>query len=144
MVHFINGLNVSEEEKKKWYTAASQFRLPYWDWARKQPYTKDYGLPQICTQPTWPVVQPGTNGKTILIENPLTGFSNPKRNSQNQRVPMGDKSMGANAIKDDDNLPVSVSRRCDIKAHPSSGASVLAPADMESLPMSHHRRGSTE
>ncbi|KAI4209158.1 MAG: hypothetical protein LQ351_007874 [Letrouitia transgressa] len=105
MVDFIKGLNVSEGEKELWSTAASQFRLPYWDWARKQPYTQDYGIPQICTQPTWPVIQPGTNGKTILIENPLTGFSNPKRNSQNQRVPMGDKLMGANAIKDDGTLP---------------------------------------
>ncbi|KAK4696632.1 hypothetical protein P7C71_g1311, partial [Lecanoromycetidae sp. Uapishka_2] len=101
MLELISKWPINDREKETWRAAASQFRLPYWDWAQKQVYTGDYGLPQICTQDTWNIVKPGANGAKEPFDNPLTGFINPKKDSLGQSVPMGDKSMGPNAIGDD-------------------------------------------
>ena len=108
MLELIQAWEISDQEKATWLDAASQFRLPYWDWAQKQPSTGDYGIPQICAQAAWPIVMPGTNENTKPYENPLTGFLNPKTNAIGQRVPMGDPSMKANAIQNSGALPVSI------------------------------------
>ena len=105
MLDLIKEWHISEEEKLKWLDAASRFRLPYWDWARKQTYVKNYGIPEICTRDTWDIVKPGTNGAKEAFNNPLTGFKNPKRGPDGERVPMGDPLMGKNAIPDDKSVP---------------------------------------
>jgi hypothetical protein len=86
--------NNKPSEEKLWRKAASQFRLPYWDWAKKQDYTRDFALPQIFTRDQVLIITP--EGGKELFDNPLVRFTNPSGN------PMGDKEfMGDNAIPDD-------------------------------------------
>lgn len=85
--------NDKPSEEKLWRKAASQFRLPYWDWAKKQDYTRDFALPQIFTRDQVLIITP--EGGKELFDNPLVRFTNPSGK------PMGDPSMGANAIPDD-------------------------------------------
>ena len=109
MLDIIGGwIDLGAGEKSDWLGAARQFRLPYWDWARKQAYLNDYGIPRICTESSWPILEPGTGGKTVQCDNPLTGFVNPKIDPDTSKpMAMGDDRMKPNNIKDDDNLPVS-------------------------------------
>ena len=111
MLELVSSWPISGQEKAIWLAAASKFRLPYWDWAQKQVYTGNYGIPQICTQDTWPIVKPGANGAKEPFANPLTGFTNPKKDRFGKSVPMGDESMGPNKIKidiDDSTSPCTV------------------------------------
>ena len=107
MIGLIKNWQIKEDERKIWNDAASQFRLPYWDWARKQTDTGSFGVPNICAYDTWNIEKPG--GGQENIANPLVKFSNPKK------VAMGDPSMGINAVKDDKddpNLILPVSFQC--------------------------------
>lgn len=94
---------IPTSEVTNWKDAASQFRLPYWDWARKQEYAKNFAIPQVCTLDTVKVLLPGN--KSREMSNPLAGFRNPKRNASGKSVPMGDPTMGKYAIKDDTAVP---------------------------------------
>ena len=102
MLDLVASWPTSDQGKVTWLAAASSFRLPYRDWAQKQVYTGDYGIPQICTQGTWQIVKPGANGAKEPFANPLTEFTNPKKDSLGNSVPMGDNSMGPNKIKIDE------------------------------------------
>lgn len=94
---------------KTWTLAASQFRLPYWDWAQ---FPK---IPEICKQPQWSIIKPKIGGgtETHSFHNPLVAFQNPlqdydpgKPEGQRwQNVSMGVPLMGPNAIPDDVNDP---------------------------------------
>lgn len=94
MVKIVDSWGLKEEDKtrKLWLNAAKQFRMPYWDWARRGP-TGEFGLPSICTADVIQIVMPGND--YMAYDNPLTKFVNPSG------VAMGDESMGKNAIKDD-------------------------------------------
>ena len=137
MLDLIQDWPISDQEKATWHTAASQFRLPYWDWGQKQLYVAKYGIPQICTADTCQIVKPGAHGAKESFENPLTGFTNPKKDSQGKNVPMGDKLlMSRNAIEDNkediaETLPVSLEFLL-IEDHTDchSGVNVLELADM--------------
>ncbi|KAG4440203.1 hypothetical protein IFR05_004282, partial [Cadophora sp. M221] len=74
-------------QRKAWEDAAKQWRLPYWDWAVKQRYMGDYGLPEIFTKERVPILNFDRTTTTNII-NPLWKFSNPTG------VPMGHRSMG--------------------------------------------------
>ena len=87
-------------EEAMWRNAANQWRLPYWDWAVPQPYINDFGVPKVCTFEDVTISMP--YGKSQTIANPLKKFSNPKKDANGHPVPMGDSSMGVNAIPDDD------------------------------------------
>ena len=101
MLELIKTWPIKDEEKALWRAAADKFRLPYWDWGQKQVYLGSYGIPEICTLDTWQIVKPGANGAKERFPNPLTGFTNPKKDSLGNNVAMGDKSMmGKNAIAD--------------------------------------------
>ncbi|OCL09390.1 Di-copper centre-containing protein [Glonium stellatum] len=102
MGDIITSWNLSGAEEKTWRTAASQFRLPYWDWARKQDYWKNFAIPQVCTLDYIDVTLPG--GQKKSIPNPLVGFTNPMQ-IDGKNVAMGDPAMGPNAIKDDTDVP---------------------------------------
>ncbi|KAL8819551.1 MAG: hypothetical protein Q9191_007712 [Dirinaria sp. TL-2023a] len=94
MIEMINKWTFSDqEEKKTWSIEASKFRLPYWDWARS-------GIPPICSEATWSILKPNAKGNKEIFNNPLTGFTNPQKDSEGHNVPMGDKLMGKNAIPD--------------------------------------------
>ncbi|KAL3426473.1 hypothetical protein PVAG01_03264 [Phlyctema vagabunda] len=88
-----------EAELEQWTSAAAQFRLPYWDWARKQPYHGNFAIPEVCTQDTVEIITAGGE-MDLKFPNPLVGFRNPSG------VAMGDKSiMKLNAISDNGELP---------------------------------------
>ena len=95
MIQMIHDWKLSDlEEEEIWRKAANQFRLPYWDWARKQEYTGNFGIPQVCTVDSINIIMPG--GQSKPFPNPLIKFQNPSN------VAMGDTSMKANAISDHD------------------------------------------
>jgi tyrosinase len=102
--------NIPADQKGQWQLAASQWRLPYWDWAAPQPYINDYGVPEIFTTDTISIVLPGSHGKKVPYSNPLWKFSNPSGDK------MGNPSMKDLAITADGPFPVCepviYSRRC--------------------------------
>jgi hypothetical protein len=121
MENLINDWQLADPAVEKiWRQAASQFRLPYWDWARPQEYTKNFAIPQICTVENIDIPMP--SGGIASIPNPLVGFQNPKTDSEGHNVPMGDPLMKEYAIQDDtdvdpgtDILPVSAAHHCNQK-----------------------------
>lgn len=122
----IKSWNLSETGAAPWVEAAEQFRLPYWDWAQKQPYARNFGVPEICTLENVTVVKP--KNEKMTMPNPLAKFVNPSK------VPMGDKSMGKWAVSNDGTSPVSTSRHpacTSLTAYVSSGRNALAQVDME-------------
>ena len=125
MLDIIKGWGLSGRELETWTDAANQFRFPYWDWARPQPYIKGNGIPQICTLDTVSVAKPGASGSSETIENPLTGFLNPQRDSSQNRVPMGDPSMKENKIPANGRFPVRSDIFLDAFANLVSGMNVL-------------------
>jgi tyrosinase len=92
--------NIPADQKAPWQLAASQWRLPYWDWAALQPYLNDYGIPEIFTTDTINIVLPDSNLKKVSYPNPLWKFSNPSR------VKMGDPTMKDLAITVDGDIPI--------------------------------------
>lgn len=101
------------KEEEIWRTAASKFRLPYWDWARKQAYTGTFSIPQACTLDSIDIIMPG--GLTKSFSNPLVKFQNPKVNKEGKHVAMGDKSMGNYAI--DNHNPNNLNSSDPFKLH---------------------------
>jgi tyrosinase len=105
---------VPPADQELWRLSAASWRLPYWDWAAKQPYIQNYGVPHIFTQETIDIVLPlGAKSESAVagepskgapiggplasttVENPLWKFTNPA----GPTVPMGDKTiMGEYAI----------------------------------------------
>ena len=90
---------IPADQKAPWQLAASQWRLPYWDWAALQPYINNYGLPELLTLQQVNIVLPNSNLKKVPVDNPLWKFTNPSG------APMGDPSMGDLAIQADGNNP---------------------------------------
>lgn len=127
-------------EEQLWRDAASEFRLPYWDWAKRQADTGKCALPHIFAIEEVEILIPG--GGRELFTNPLVCFVNPSGK------PMGDVSMKENAIPDDTDetidsqpLPVSRDKKSSLYLLPipecsanedNSGASILAPVGTES------------
>ncbi|KAL3444389.1 common central domain of tyrosinase-domain-containing protein [Aspergillus insuetus] len=89
--------NVPAERRKPWEDAAKEWRLPYWDWALKQPYIDNQGVPEIFTKDQIDIVDFSDNNPptTGNIPNPLARFRNP------MGVPMGDSSMREFALTGD-------------------------------------------
>ena len=142
MNSIIDNWKISDSnEEGKWRKAANQWRLPYWDWAIPQPYINNFGVPKVCTYEEVTISMP--YGKTRTITNPLKQFSNPKKDAGGLPVPMGDPSMGENAIKCDDPnqglkhprkpryhiLPVSKIERLKMLLRKYSGMNVWALVD---------------
>ena len=98
MLDLIKAWNLSEPDNFIWTKAAYDFRLPYWDWARKQDYVRDYGIPQVCTLEKVSIVLQGPDSTPKQFPNPLVKFVN--RNTDGKEVAMGDESMGANKVSD--------------------------------------------
>ncbi|KAK6344406.1 hypothetical protein TWF696_008042 [Orbilia brochopaga] len=68
----------SPDQKQKWFDAANNFRLPYWDWAQKKPRRDGliYDIPIIAMNPMIEVVNLST-GLRLEIENPMYKFRMP-------------------------------------------------------------------
>ena len=93
-------LHLDPQEEDTWRGAASQFRLPYWDWARKQAYAQDFAIPQVCTWDTVDIIMPNGQKKKDF-PNPLVKFRNPPL-KDGKIIAIGDELMEKNKMKDDD------------------------------------------
>ncbi|KAI6760465.1 hypothetical protein HG530_009325 [Fusarium avenaceum] len=87
-----SGLSVSDAEV--WHAAADNWRMPYWDWARRQGYDEDLVLPQVLTQATVRIFPPDAVQNHFsadgLHPNPLLGFENPEKNQETgEPLPFG-------------------------------------------------------
>lgn len=90
----IKSWNLSETEAAEWQHARNAWRLPYWDWRRKQKYqrpdgtTYDQGfaLPYVFTLKELTVYPP--SGQKFDQPNPLWGFVNPEKDSNGDPLPM--------------------------------------------------------
>jgi tyrosinase len=89
---------IPEDQQAPWKLAASQWRLPYWDWAAVQPYINNYGVPELLTLQKVNIVLPKSNLQKVPFDNPLWKFTNPSG------TPMGDSSMGDVAIQADGDM----------------------------------------
>lgn len=91
----INGFDITQKEKDEWLQASTQFRLPYWDWARQQEYDdgyKGYGVPEVFTKDQISIISHDNTTKNV--PNPLVKYVNPKLGADKQPLAMGDWDMG--------------------------------------------------
>lgn len=122
MADVIKSWNLTGPEEEEWQDARNTWRLPYWDWARKQKYENDDGtsynegfaLPYVFTLPKVAIYPP--SGTKLDQDNPLWGFVNPEKDANGDPLPMG--SMPGDKkkwnINDDAKLPVSISLILDV------------------------------
>ncbi|KAK0629237.1 common central domain of tyrosinase-domain-containing protein [Bombardia bombarda] len=111
-------------QRSDWLDAASQFRLPYWDWAQKKirsNNTPTYDIPIIAKSPRVEVVDLNDGTSTVYIDNPMYKFTMP----DNER-------MGCEGISDIQDSTTSGK----ITTIPSRGTSRWAPYDPQSTKVS--------
>ncbi|KAF4990549.1 hypothetical protein FGRMN_8410 [Fusarium graminum] len=93
MNEIIDAWELSETEIARWKKAADGWRLPYWDWARKQKYTQNFALPQVLTLETVEIFPPQDLKVPIknpeTYPNPLFGFENPEKKADGTPLPLG-------------------------------------------------------
>lgn len=94
---------LSEADVGSWRSAASTWRLFYWDWARKQKYPRsanlpvepwnDFGIPYLFSLPEVPVFPP--TGGDSTMPNPLWNFENPEKDLVTKKsLPLGQMPEG--------------------------------------------------
>lgn len=102
MKKVINDWKLEQAEATRWHESADQWRLPYWDWARKQSYTKNFAVPYLFSLEVVPVYLPFQ--KPLMdYSNPLWKFDNPEKGPDDMPLAMGDMPPGKEKwnIKDD-------------------------------------------
>jgi hypothetical protein len=87
-----NGLPISEADE--WYKVARHWRMPYWDWARRQKCHEDLVCPPVLTQGAVrihpPTVIKNQFHQSGLYPNPLLGFENPEKDPETGKpLPFG-------------------------------------------------------
>ncbi|KAF4439226.1 tyrosinase precursor [Fusarium acutatum] len=94
------GLPISEADE--WYTAAKHWRMPYWDWARRQRYHTDLVCPSVLTQGAVRIFPPPTIKdqfpRSGLYPNPLLSFENPEKDPETGK-PLSFGSMPREKLK---------------------------------------------
>jgi tyrosinase len=107
----VNKHGLPASEAQEWFSLAEKWRMPYWDWARKQNYTEDFAYPQVLTQGTVRIYPPAVvkefyppNG---LYTNPLWGFENPELDENGDPRAFGNMPPGKTDwnIKDNPTTP---------------------------------------
>ena len=126
MNDIIDDWKLDDPQKSEWRKAANLWRLPYWDWARRQSYNDEFALPYALTLDRVPIYPP--EGKVIYPDpypNPLWGFDNPeKEENSNEPRKFGDMPEGKKQWNIKDNttepptLPVRINPRLTIILHP--------------------------
>ncbi|EXK32645.1 hypothetical protein FOMG_11529 [Fusarium oxysporum f. sp. melonis 26406] len=81
-------------EADEWYKAARTWRMPYWDWARRQRYDEDLVCPPVLTQVAVRIYPPATMKNQFprsgLYPNPLLSFENPEKDPKTGKpLPFG-------------------------------------------------------
>ncbi|KAE8393458.1 common central domain of tyrosinase-domain-containing protein [Aspergillus alliaceus] len=68
---------VPAEHKPEWENAASQWRLPYWDFAKGiiDSRTRTLGVPVLCTKDMVDILDPSKPLSTITVPNPVYKFT---------------------------------------------------------------------
>jgi hypothetical protein len=116
MHEIIDAWKLDASQATEWNNAADTWRLPYWDWARRQPYNNEFSLPYALTLDLVRIYPP--TGE-VNHPNPLWGFDNPEKDPQDGRpLPFGQMPKGKEQwnIKDDvsddsqPKLPVGIDR----------------------------------
>jgi hypothetical protein len=83
----------SPDEKEDWLKAADAWRLPYWDWAAKQTYTKEVALPELVLQGPVRIFPPVSLKKFFppggWYPNPFWNFENPEKDANGDSLPFG-------------------------------------------------------
>ncbi|KAI4599576.1 hypothetical protein KJ359_002023 [Pestalotiopsis sp. 9143b] len=87
------------DRKKQWVEAADSWRLPYWDWAARQDYIDETGLPMVFTEEQVQIEKPSSRYDYENVPNPLWIFVNPMKGADGKPMPFGDPKMGENAFK---------------------------------------------
>ncbi|KAG5781349.1 hypothetical protein H9Q73_004978 [Fusarium xylarioides] len=86
-------------EADEWFTAAKHWRMPYWDWARRQQYHEDLVCPPVLTQGAVRIYPPPSIRNLFppsgLYPNPLVGFENPEKDPKKRKpLPFGSMPKG--------------------------------------------------
>ncbi|KAI2628592.1 common central domain of tyrosinase-domain-containing protein [Hypoxylon sp. NC1633] len=104
MKQIIDHWKLDASEAREWNRAADLWRLPYWDWARRQTYNMEFSLPYVLTLDIVTIYPPTGDTKH---PNPLWGFQNPEKGSDGKPLPMGQMPPGKEKwnIRDDDSDP---------------------------------------
>ncbi|KAK7424587.1 hypothetical protein QQZ08_008597 [Neonectria magnoliae] len=94
MGEVIDDWKLSAPETARWKNAANTWRMPYWDWARKQTYTQNFALPEVLTQLTVEIFPPESLKdkfqNAAAYPNPLYSFENPEKNADGSPRKLGD------------------------------------------------------
>ncbi|KAF5594587.1 uncharacterized protein FSUBG_9407 [Fusarium subglutinans] len=78
MKEIIAEWGLDSADAAEWQEAADAWRLPYWDWARKQKYNDKYSLPLILTFKVVTVYPPDHPKGLTGVTNPFYEFKNPE------------------------------------------------------------------
>ncbi|KAF4337286.1 hypothetical protein FBEOM_8875 [Fusarium beomiforme] len=71
---------------EEWGSAADTWRLPYWDWARKQKFNQKYSLPEVTILPLITIYPPKHPNGLIDVTNPFYEFKNPETENGKPRA----------------------------------------------------------
>ncbi|KIL88341.1 hypothetical protein FAVG1_08420 [Fusarium avenaceum] len=93
MNDIIDEWELDTAQATEWRKAADTWRLPYWDWARKQKYNQQYALPEVLIFPTTTTYPPSNPRGETNVENPFWGFQNPEKKDGKPRA-FGDMPEG--------------------------------------------------
>lgn len=112
MNDIIDEWKLDTAQATEWKKAADTWRLPYWDWARKQKYNQQYALPEVLIFPTTTTYPPNNPRGETNVENPFWGFQNPEKKDGKPRA-FGDMPEGKTEwnIEDDVTMGFPVRRR---------------------------------
>lgn len=109
MADVLEDLDPDIHERRLWEIAAEEWRLPYWDWARRRSYDGQFSLPQVFTKEYVSIRLP--KGGISEVKNSLWGFDNPEKDGRGRPLPFGKMPPGKEQwnIKnsDDGTIPVS-------------------------------------
>ncbi|KPM45298.1 hypothetical protein AK830_g1254 [Neonectria ditissima] len=110
MNDIIKEWNLDGPQKTEWKQAADTWRLPYWDWARKQSYNQQYSLPAVFLVDQVTIYPPDKPQGQTGVLNPFWGFTNPETvdgTKNGKPRPFGQMPEGKTQwnIPDHDNLP---------------------------------------
>ncbi|KAF4944169.1 hypothetical protein FGADI_12882 [Fusarium gaditjirri] len=83
---WVHNCGLPTSEADDWYKAARHWRMPYWDWARRQRYHEDLVCPPVLTQGAVRIYPPAAIKNQFpqsgLYPNPLLGFENPEKDPE--------------------------------------------------------------
>ncbi|KAM5350817.1 hypothetical protein ACJ41O_007322 [Fusarium nematophilum] len=105
--HWVTKHKLADTEAKQWVASKDKWRMPYWDWARKQSYTEDFAYPQILVQGPVRIWVPDAVKEYYppsgLYANPFWSFENPEKDKYGHPLPFGKMPKGKRDWNIEDN-----------------------------------------